>query len=183
MNILAFFAHPDDETMLCGAALSLAAHKENLSPLCAAAPSMLFCSRRLLQFRAYPHSSRNHHDAGKRPPRFYLLTLIFRLTAPTPMARTEINFSSPYMNAAGFWGFSPTAHWIYRRRWYLCHQPDQFFGAQTSHLANRYILFRRLSPPQWSAKPRSARCVEEKRSSLGAHLLSCLGAPDPSDPF
>jgi N-acetylglucosamine malate deacetylase 2 len=35
VNILAFFAHPDDETMLCGATLALAARKANLSLLCA----------------------------------------------------------------------------------------------------------------------------------------------------
>jgi LmbE family N-acetylglucosaminyl deacetylase len=35
VNILAFFAHPDDETMLCGATLALAARKANLHILCA----------------------------------------------------------------------------------------------------------------------------------------------------
>lgn len=35
MNILAFFAHPDDETMLCGATLALAARSHSLHLLCA----------------------------------------------------------------------------------------------------------------------------------------------------
>lgn len=35
MNILAYFAHPDDETMACGATLALAARSANLSILCA----------------------------------------------------------------------------------------------------------------------------------------------------
>jgi N-acetylglucosamine malate deacetylase 2 len=35
MNILAFFAHPDDETMLCGATLALAAAKAKLTVVCA----------------------------------------------------------------------------------------------------------------------------------------------------
>ncbi len=35
MNVLAFFAHPDDETMMCGATLALAAARANLNILCA----------------------------------------------------------------------------------------------------------------------------------------------------
>jgi len=35
MNILAFFAHPDDETMACGATLALAARSARLHVLCA----------------------------------------------------------------------------------------------------------------------------------------------------
>jgi LmbE family N-acetylglucosaminyl deacetylase len=35
MNILAYFAHPDDETMACGATLALAAQSARLSVLCA----------------------------------------------------------------------------------------------------------------------------------------------------
>jgi LmbE family N-acetylglucosaminyl deacetylase len=35
VNILAFFAHPDDETMLCGATLALAARRARLHLLCA----------------------------------------------------------------------------------------------------------------------------------------------------
>lgn len=35
MNILAYFAHPDDETMLCGATLALAASRADLYILCA----------------------------------------------------------------------------------------------------------------------------------------------------
>jgi LmbE family N-acetylglucosaminyl deacetylase len=35
MNILAYFAHPDDETMACGATLALAARGARLSVLCA----------------------------------------------------------------------------------------------------------------------------------------------------
>lgn len=35
MNILAFFAHPDDETMACGAMLALAARSAHLTVLCA----------------------------------------------------------------------------------------------------------------------------------------------------
>ena len=35
MNILAFFAHPDDETMACGATLALAARHSRLTILCA----------------------------------------------------------------------------------------------------------------------------------------------------
>jgi LmbE family N-acetylglucosaminyl deacetylase len=35
VNILAFFAHPDDETMLCGATLALASRHAKLHVLCA----------------------------------------------------------------------------------------------------------------------------------------------------